>query len=55
MEIDDFAVRHLFRHLPGDATRDEAWYGKCIDGDGWIVVWSNGECFHTYRDPGDWY
>lgn len=55
MNINQFVLDNVFHHIPADADRDEVWYAQTKDGDGWVMVWEDGQHFHTYRHPKDWY
>jgi hypothetical protein len=56
MELDEFAISQLFNHIPAEeGERDEVWWRETVDGEGYLMVWSDGQHFHTYRHPEDWY
>lgn len=56
MEISEFALSHVFNHLPATDDRDEAWWAHCAErGAGYVLIWADGESFHSYRCPADWY
>ena len=50
--IDDFILENVFRKVDtGDGV--PVWYTRTFDQDGWIVLYPDGEHFHTYRYPPD--
>lgn len=54
--IPQFVLDNVFTHIPGDDTREEVYYAKTREEDGWVLYWpEGGDTFHTYRDPADWY
>jgi hypothetical protein len=55
MEIDEFVRDNIFNHIPASDDRDEVWWALTKDQDGYIMVWEDGQHFHTYRHPEDWY
>ena len=55
MNIDEFVLSQLFNHIPATEDRDEVWWRETVDREGYVIVWENGQHFHTYRHPEDWY
>ena len=68
IEIDDYVLEQLFEHRPAGAVEqsdflnngaqefDEYWYAPVLGGgEGWVVLWANGEHLHTYHDPAEWH
>lgn len=57
MKLTDFARDNLFNKLKS-STDPEApivWWRETVEKDGYIMVSENGEDFHTYHYPPDWY
>jgi hypothetical protein len=55
MELDEFAVSQVFNYIPANEDRDEVWWREVTNGEGYLLVWANGNHHHTYRYPPDWY
>lgn len=54
--INDYVLDNVFTELPKEHPDDLAcWYTTTKDNDGWIMLWEDGETFHTYHYPPDWY
>lgn len=55
MQLNEYALQWLFHKIPGDDTKSTVYWRETIDNDAYVMVWENGEVFHTYRYPPDWY
>jgi len=56
MQISDFVLDQVFNRL--DSQYDDrfpVWWAHTTDRDGYIMIWEDGNDFHTYRYPPDWY
>lgn len=53
--MDTFVLNNVFHHIPATEHRAEVWWRETVDRDGYILVWADGNHFHTYRYPPDWY
>jgi len=61
--MDEFILRSVFHHIPGDETKDEIYWRSCVlkDGmsqgeQGYMIYWpKTNDHLHTYRNPEDWY
>lgn len=52
MELDEFVLRNVFYRIPEGPTHDEIlWREVKGGGEGYIVVYPNGEHNHTYHHP----
>lgn len=51
LTIDEFTVENIFNKV--ETKYGPVYYASTKDRDGWIVVWPDGESFHSYRDPID--
>lgn len=49
--IDNFVLENLFNHFPGEEDYDEFWWAPVLGGEGYIMLWANGEHLHTYHNP----
>lgn len=57
IEIDAYVLSNVFmRHdYEEEGITRSIWFRETIDNDGWVILFPDGEHFHTYRYPPDWF
>lgn len=55
IEISDYILENAFESLRDENEEVIAWFTSTNDRDGWIILWPDGETFHTYHYPPDWF
>lgn len=55
MEIGEYVLRHTFYRIPEepgpDGYSEVFWREVKGGGEGYVLVWSNGDFHHTYHHP----
>ena len=50
MKLHQFVIEHVFnKYITKD--NETIFWRECIDGSGYIVLFSDGEHYHSYRHP----
>lgn len=58
IKVNRYILDSLCHYIPETTDPDypEVWWAPVIGGgEGYIMVWADGEHLHTYRNPSDWY
>jgi hypothetical protein len=52
IEIDEFVLRHVFNYIEPKGDESPVWWAPVVGGgEGWILLWEDGQYHHTYHDP----